>query len=70
MFKIIDWFLLDRETYELGILNEIHESFNEKRITPMETRKAIYSHKWKYQHQHIDFLIFATYVQEKLFPKQ
>lgn len=57
MQKIFDYLLLDRETYELAHLNEIWGAFNDKKITPKECRRKIYSFKWKYHHDKIDLLM-------------
>lgn len=60
MLKVIDWILLPRDTRELGRLNDIHEAFNDKRLTGEETRHEIYSYSWKYHHEKIDMLILFT----------
>lgn len=58
--QILDRLLLPRETWELTRLNKIHEAYNNKFITPEQTRHLIYSFKWKYHHDKIDFLILFT----------
>lgn len=65
MLKLLDWLLLPRETRELARLNDIHEAFNEKRVTGEETRHMIYSHKWKYHHEKIDLLVMFTDVWQR-----
>jgi hypothetical protein len=62
MLKVIDWLLLDRETYELARLNRIHEAFNEGKITGEQTRHLVYSFKWKHHYDKIDLLLrFSFY---------
>lgn len=64
MLNIIDWLILPRETKELVRLNKIYDAFNEKRITPEETRHLVYSFKWKYHHKKIDMLVCFAHMLE------
>ncbi|MFW5962623.1 MAG: hypothetical protein ACOCQR_03305 [bacterium] len=56
--------ILPLSTKELALLNDIHDKFNKKQLSPAEARHIIYRQRWKYHYEKIDFLIGFTYAVE------
>lgn len=66
MLELIDRLLLPRETWELARLNKIWEAFNEKKLTPEQTRRKLYRYSWKKQQDNVDILVRFTIALEGL----